>query len=306
MSRSKEIELKKVWVESDGPLFGVCGNPSCESIDPGNDSIVGIGPVGYLAASLFACDAQKDCTFVRLNQKLHGTRNIIDGVAIDSHRLEIFTLEADVTYARQILEQDHEYPIARINIVTLRECQGNFSTYDPPKTRWPSISLPKPAADYVRILSDDSKGFVLSSGRVSCSYYDTLPAANSFELVANLSQQILEELRQYDSIIGMAFGGIFFGVSAALLAKTRPCMMLHSAGSKASIVQSSGKVMLVDDFVGTGAYFRQSVRSLRVQSGEFRALTLYKVPGDVDIFATKVDTLVELPRLPNNAGNEHA
>lgn len=238
-----------------------------------NEELIGYGIEGYLISSFFAVLNKKDVAFCRRNTKQHGTCNKIDGV-IKKKTYTLICLEEDISSAMDTI--NNAVSIVSIITVKLRNEIKNdltscdFRTIISKECKEKKVDL----LAYVNLLND--REYLLSSGKALGYYYETLPAANTYELIKNVLLKKRSEFKEYDTFVGVGYGGIFFSIFAAMKFKKKLLIFYDDCSSgETSLYEvfQTDNVLFFDDFISTGGSIMKAVQKGKVE--KYKCLILY-------------------------------
>lgn len=251
---------------------GVDGNIS-EEMFKTNEELIGYGIEGYLISSFFAVLNKKDVAFCRRNIKQHGTCSRIDGV-LRNKTYTLICLEEDIACAINAI--NNVVSVVRIVVIKLQnELKNDLTSWDfdaiiSKGCKKKDVDL----LDYVNLLND--RNYLLSSGKTLGHYYETLPAANTYELIENILLNKKSKFTKYDTFIGVGYGGIFFSVFAAMKFKKRLLVFYDNCYVENISFHEpfqNSNVLVFDDFISTGESVMKAVNGGKFE--KYKCIILY-------------------------------
>ena len=258
---------------------------------PINCNIIGFGYSGHLVASFYAYIQQRDVSFIRYSAKTYGTCKQIDGNYLTSKSSVLFCRREDISEITKLIKHLH---INVLNIFTFDE--KSMENVFVPHSDFETIKLDnqltesKVLENYVKLLQGST--FTLSSGKKAEQYYETLPAANSYEPITNVCR-ILKNKEVYSATeisIGIAFGGTYLAVASALTRGMNPTIFIP--GDINNLLKA--KCLFLDDFVSTGKNFMNAHALVdRVYANSIRCVSIYSIK-DVKVFDKDVEILCKI------------
>lgn len=270
--------IEWIYVVRNNSFFqvGIDENVS-ENMFETSDELIGYGIEGYLVASFFAVLNRKDVAFCRRKAKNHGTGNRIDGV-IKNKSYTLVCLEGDISCAVDMIKDS--VSITNIIVIYLRsELIDDLTCYDfRSVTSRKEEKMDLGLLDYVNLLSDRS--YLLSSGKTIGYYYETLPAANTYELIEYVFSRRKDCFINYDVYVGIGYGGVFFSMFAAMKMKKRLYVYYDNGsaeGTPINISFNTQDVLLFDDFISTGGSIMRAVREGKIE--KYKGIVLYAKNG---------------------------
>jgi orotate phosphoribosyltransferase len=243
------------------------------------DVLLGYEATGFLIAAIVSVLEGRHSGLLRKERKPYGLERIAEA-AIELKGCRVAVLHAEP------LSESASQAIDEVGFVSVPISPADRLG------EWPSRPRP-PAGPSISSSSqlgvdkyESERGFRLSSGETTSFYHDVfrtlLEPASSLEF-ARLSGV---ELESYDSMIGMAKGGIFFSTVLALTAGRRPMVMDHGKADFSPISKEHrlGATLLVDETVGSGDYFRIATRKLegRATKIDYLVAARFKHRGALD------------------------
>ncbi|HEY9226282.1 MAG TPA: phosphoribosyltransferase [Gemmatimonadaceae bacterium] len=272
----KITRLEGIWVERACGVAALCGRASAAAdvTIQADELLVGLETDGLLAASLVALLHRRSAALLRWQTKNHGTENQLDG-ALSSASFAVVCTPEQLSHLESIVRRG-VLQCGRVITVESRRPSGRLSPFVADATFDPHVGDVDLAA-HASLLS--GRSYLLASGETRSMYYDTLPAAHTWEVVMSACRQGRDAFSGHTHVVGIALGGIYLGVAAALLAGHQPV----AADPREAIspgVLSAGTACLLDDFVSTGGSFGAAVRALDVMSVAGSTLfSLYGIRG---------------------------
>jgi orotate phosphoribosyltransferase len=243
------------------------------------DVLLGYEATGFLLAAIISVLNGRHSGLLRKERKAYGLERTAEAaIELKGCRVAVLHAEPLSETALQVLNEMDYVPVPIESAERLGE--------------WPSRPRP-PAGEAIPGSLDlgvekfeSERGFRLSSGETTSFYFDVfrtlLKPANSLEF-ARLSGAALGS---YDSMIGMAKGGIFYSTVLALAAGRRPMVMDHGKVDFSPISEEHrlGATLLVDETVGSGDYFRIATRKLegRATKIDYLVAARFKHRGALD------------------------
>lgn len=216
---------------------------------------LGYDAVGFGAASILAILTNRRAGLLRAEAKPYGLQRLIETSGELSNVSVCLVYASDVSaVARQaIVGLDvHELHLGEARERPQWTCKPlNLSQAE---TKCSSTPLPP---TYER-----ENGYVLSSGITRRTYMDVF--STLLDPQVSLAYAASAKLESYDSIIGMANGGIFFATTLSLATGKQPIVMDHGKVDRSLIPASLnlGRALLADETVGSGDYFRIATAKL--------------------------------------------
>lgn len=104
-------------------------------------------------------------------------------------------------------------------------------------------------------------------------YYDTIPAANKYEVVQNTLSLYKKDLSAIDSIVGMGYGGVYLAAYAAMTME-KELLIYDYDKDNTDIQLQSGSVAFFDDFISTGKSILKAYGSMLIQNKSL-AIVMY-------------------------------
>lgn len=235
-------------------------NPDlCTAAEYGRDVDVFLGyeAAGFAAASTLALLSGREAGLLRAERKKYGLERILET------RRELRGTKVCIVHAGIISEAAQE-------AVRNLDCSVLAITPSDSLADWPADLalgvLPEPsrcAPQMLRTYSSE-EGFILSSGVRKQDYVDVLSALLDPATALSYAAASGADIALYDSVVGMAKGGIFLAVLLALANAKRPTIMDHAKQdySLVSGIPPLGRTLLVDETIGSGDYFRIATSKL--------------------------------------------
>lgn len=219
--------------------------------------LLGYGLEGYAVACVYGNVLKVGVTFGREKEKNHGTEKNIDGYSVDSTDSCVLFCASDKIKAA--LNRFSNYNIVSIYtfnveqkaIVQIVSC----SDYGETNGKFCSSSLEK----YVLYLEGGS--YTLSSGKISNSYYETLPAANTYGAVRTVVEEFYTKIQKYNTAVGIGYGGVYLGVCASLALQKELLVFDSDSMREPSLINRQSAVFF-DDYISTGKSIKQAYQSL--------------------------------------------
>lgn len=216
----------------------------------GFDAFIGYESIGFTLASTIALIAEKPMGLLRKTRKTYGMERILEA-SVDLRGKRVALLHAE-PISDEARAEISSYQITNLELFPAHELGD-----------WPAAlalnSLPPSQYEPLPVFRQEREaGFTLSSGVSSPIYYDVFMGLLNPEISKSFLDATGVDLDQFDSIIGIAKGAIPFALTLALLGGKRPIVVDHGKVEKKPINLSIqlGRVLLVDETVGSGESFR--------------------------------------------------
>jgi hypothetical protein len=258
-----ETHVPDVWIEHAGGVRAVCGDLQVlgEIVSPG---AIGYRLGGHLAAATASAMRGLDGGFLRVRQKEHGTRQLLDGAVSRDAVRQVWCCASEVTACAAAVAATAVPGGVPIVVVEDRKATGRFSPLRGFEPLPPARSQPLRDA-VVRMTGQ----FTLSSGREAAFYWETLPAAHMYAVA-------VQAAGRPGRPAGVGHGGAYLGAVAALAAAKAPIVV---DPNDVVVPTLDGPGLLLDDFVTTGKSFAVSASAFR---GAVTLVALYSrmaLPG---------------------------
>ncbi len=255
--------LVELRVFRDGAVYRASGRLSPNAALGGvGTNIVGFGVAGHLTASCIAAAHGKPVALLRPAPKLHGSMQQLDGVWQQGAACSVYCSEND---QERCLRECERHGLQRFEIVTVEvtAAMGPLTLGARPPT-----AAPVELRACVNVLHGT---FTLSSGAVASRYYETIPAASRFDVACALWQRHGAALSAGSQPIGVAYGGTYLAVVAALLAGRCPTIW-DPTDDTLPRESLTGPLMLVEDYVTSGRTVGRIKAALGAEDARYLSL----------------------------------
>ncbi len=263
----KKIETIRLY-KKKGVYF--IGGKIAESLllEMWNCSILGYGIEGYIIASYVAALCKKNVGFIREKKKEHGTCKRIDG---DYDRNNLAVMFVDTKKLSRVQKYVNKEKVKCKCIFIFDVINSKAKELEPLEFHADPDYYHSNINEHIIKLTDGE--FVLSSGTKSTIYYETLKAANTYTLLNDMIRENESMILSNDIMIGVGYGGIYFGLLASLI-YGKPFVAID-VSSDLDIWSYNGKVLLFDDCTSTGSTIYKLCDALQMNISDISVLSLY-------------------------------
>lgn len=256
-------------------------------------NIMGVGNAGLFAASKYAATLKKGISFCRTKKKMHGTKKIIDGNYKKEKTIIVIGTFNDLKKTEKYMQKYRQRVVAKIilnekiNKIEIHDCEKTYDIFgDIEKT---IKNTKKVINDAVKIMRD--RNYMLSSGKFSNIYYETLRAACTFRICYLVSKRNKASIASADLLVGIGYGGVYFAEVASKLFGIPMCAAYHYKNKKKYICEDKN-VLFLDDFVTTGRSYKNVKKNILCSSSKLLSIYAKKCTAN-NLSEITIDTFLE-------------